>query len=379
MGQNVSENAPTVQVFDYPLVIRIETTMPDDRPIHLSGNFNGWQLGSANLLREEQADGSVQFTIPAGRPVPVPLEYKFMKGDWSGEELDEYGLSVPNRIWQVGSSVVQHNIPRWKNNGKAYQDQYLPIIEVLEEEFDIPQLIKTRRIAALLPYDYHQTDKHYPVLYLQDGQNLFDDHAPFGSWEVDKRLALMAERFTHEVIIIAIDHAEKDRISEFTPSYRTTIGAGDGKKYVRFLADHLKPYIDHRYRTLTDREHTGIGGSSMGGLISIYAGLMYPEVYGKLMIFSPSLWVAPNIHFNAIRFEQPESSRIYLYAGGKESENMVPNIRRFKEALEQKGHEGQMMDFKLAIDPNGQHNEYRWGREFPSALEWLFYQDGPIQ
>ena len=115
----------------------------------------------------------------------------------------------------------------------------------------------------------------------------------------------------------------------------------------------------------------------MGGLISIYAGLMYPEVYGKLMIFSPSLWVAPNIHFNAIRFEQPESSRIYLYAGGKESENMVPNIRRFKEALEQKGHEGQMMDFKLAIDPNGQHNEHRWGREFPSALEWLFYPNRP--
>ncbi|MEM1218147.1 MAG: hypothetical protein AAGH79_04515, partial [Bacteroidota bacterium] len=83
MGQNVSKNAPSVQEFDYPLVIRIETTMPDERPIHLSGNFNDWQLGSADLIREEQADGSVQFTIPAGRSIPVPLEYKFMKGDWS--------------------------------------------------------------------------------------------------------------------------------------------------------------------------------------------------------------------------------------------------------------------------------------------------------
>lgn len=375
MENEIIPTSPTIKVVDYPIHIEVETPSVDARPIHLSGNFNDWQLGSVGLVREVLQDNKVRFTIPPGTPVQIPLEYKFMKGDWQGEELDEYGLSIANRIWHLGSTDCSHVVPRWKLHGKSYQERFLPIIEVLDGDFDIPKLIKTRRIAALLPYDYYQTDKHYPVLYLQDGQNLFDDHAPFGSWGVDKRLAALAERYTHEVIVVSIDHAEKDRISEFTPSYRTTIGAGDGKKYVRFLADHLKPYVDHRYRTFTEREHTGIGGSSMGGLISIYAGLMYPEVYGKLMIFSPSLWVAPNIQFNAIQFEQPEPSRIYLYAGEKESANMVPNIQRFKAALEQKGHQRQMMKFKLAIDPHGQHNEARWGREFPKALEWLFYPD----
>lgn len=94
-----------------------------------------------------------------------------------------------------------------------------------------------------------------------------------------------------DIIIVSIDHAEDERIAEFTPSYRTRLGVGDGKKYARFLADTLKPHVDQHFRTLPDRVHTGIGGSSMGGLITIYAGLMYPEVYGKLMVFSPSLWV----------------------------------------------------------------------------------------
>lgn len=253
-----------------------------------------------------------------------------------------------------------------------FNASFLPEKVIISESFEIPQLIKTRRIAALLPYNYHNSGRQYPVLYLQDGQNLFDDYAPFGNWGIDKKLAMMAEQGKGDVIIVAIDHAEEERIEEFTPSYNTRLGRGQGKKYVRFLADTLKPYVDQHFRTLPDRRHTGIGGSSMGGLISIYAGLMYPEVYSRLMLFSPSLWVDPNIHFHLVSFLEPSDLKIYLYGGGKEGSKMVENLVWFKNTLESQGM-AESIDFFLSIDPDGHHNEERWGREFPKALNWLFF------
>jgi predicted alpha/beta superfamily hydrolase len=250
---------------------------------------------------------------------------------------------------------------------------FRPILKVLEEEFEIPQLGKKRRITALLPHDYEETEESYPVLYLQDGQNLFDENAPYGNWGIDKSLALLAEKHQYKIIVIAIDHGEKDRIKEYTPFLDTKFGAGDGKKYVRFVTDRLKPYVDKNFRTLSDREHTGIGGSSMGGLISIYSGLIYPEVYGKMMIFSPSLWVVPNIHFEFIDFYNPWQTKLYLYAGGKESENHLKNVKKLQSALSKRNGKSDTIDLRMVIDPVGEHKEYYWAQQFPQAVEWLFF------
>ena len=353
-------------------VFEVHTPIDDDRPIYLVGPFNDWQVDPRFQLRQA-APGRHTLPWPLSSPPSLPLEYKYVKGNWDGEEVDPYGSQVNNRLLSEPQPKIVDTVPRWKSEGRAYKPELLPRIQIIDEHFEIPQLIKTRRIAALLPHDYDRSERRYPVLYLQDGQNLFDDYAPFGNWAVDKRLAVMAERGTADLIIISIDHAESERIAEFTPSYQTRLGPGDGKKYVRFLADTLKPYVDKHFRTLPDRQHTGIGGSSMGGLISIYAGLMYPEVYGKLMIFSPSLWVAPNIHFHAINLEESLPTRIYLYAGGAEGANMIPNVERYREALEKNGLRGTPPEFRLSVDPQGQHNEERWGREFPLAAEWLFF------
>ena len=160
-------------------------------------------------------------------------------------------LHKNRQLWTFNEKVLDH-VPRWRVDGLDYPSDKLPLIEILSEDFEIPQLIKTRRISVLLPYNYHETDQHYPVLYLQDGQNLFDEYAPFGNWAVDKKLAVLAEKGLGDIIVVAIDHAEKDRIAEFTPSFKTKLGRGDGKKYVRFLADTLKPYIDKNFRTLPD-------------------------------------------------------------------------------------------------------------------------------
>jgi predicted alpha/beta superfamily hydrolase len=341
----------------------------------MAGNFNNWKAGdTAFQLLPAGEEGHYELVFPDKTLLPQQLEYKYLQGGWDGVELDEYGNTIQNRKIDIaGLNEISDEVPRWMQHGKFYNEAYLPRPHIISEQFEIPQLIKTRRISALLPHDYFDTDKRYPVLYLQDGQNLFDEYAPFGNWAVDKRLAAMAEQGEEGLIVIAIDHAEEDRIDEFTPSYQTRLGIGEGKKYVRFLADTLKPYIDKNFRTLPERKYTGIGGSSMGALISIYAGLIYPEVYSKLMIFSPSLWVTPNMHFHFMNFYDPQDMRVYLYGGEGESSTMVPSLRRFKAAFEQKANA--KVQFQLSIDPEGKHNESRWGQEFPKAVKWLFFDD----
>jgi predicted alpha/beta superfamily hydrolase len=351
----------------------------DPRPVYVVGNFNNWQAGEDSYRMKELGPGHyrLNFPLPPGLG-PHLLEYKYVRGGWETVELDEYGNSTPNRQLPFRRNQASDKVPRWNNSGVFYNAALLPKPLILSEHFEIPQLIRTRRISVLLPHNYDQTNRLYPVLYLQDGQNLFDDYAPFGSWGVDKRLALLAERGHGDIIIVAIDHAEEQRIAEFTPSYRTRLGRGDGKKYVRFLAETLKPYIDQRFRTLQGPEHTGIGGSSMGGLISIYAGLMFPSIYGRLMIFSPSLWVSPSIPFHALNFSQAYEGRIYLYGGGEEGATMLPNLQRFKAEMERRG--GRInIEFELSFDPKGRHNEARWGQEFPRAVEWLFFHKSMMQ
>lgn len=352
--------------------IELSTAKDDERPIYLVGNFNGWSENDKRFKMMETEDGTYRYTFLQKKYLPRPLEYKYVRGEWADDELDEYGNPAAKRVVHELEGVVQDKVSMWQYKGLEYKPELLPKIEVLTEEFDMPESIRTRRIAVLLPHDYEQSDKKYPVLYLQDGQNLFDKYAPFGSWEVDKKLAILKEKDMGDIIIVSIDHAEKERIIEFTPSHQTKLGVGLGKKYVRFLADRLKPFIDKTYRTLTDRDNTGIGGSSMGGLISVYAGLMYPEVYAKLMIFSPAFWVSPNIPFQAFSFYSPQDMRIYLYAGGKESVNMIPNVQKFKQKFEENIKDAKV-EFQLEIDIHGRHNEARWGREFPKAVEWMFF------
>ncbi|PHI21403.1 hypothetical protein CEQ90_03115 [Lewinellaceae bacterium SD302] len=345
------------------------------RPVFVAGTFNNWNASHPDYeLQPTERPGEYRIEINLPDDTTA-VEYKFTRGSWATVELGNYGQYASNRYHTTGNGWRHIDyVDRWAGDALYYREDLLPKIEVISEDFEIPQLIRTRRIAALLPHDYYETDKRYPVLYLQDGQNLYDDYAPYGSWGVDKRLAMLAEQGIGDVIVISIDHAEEQRVAEFTPSFRTKLGRGDGKKYVRFLADTLKPYIDDHYRTLTDAPNTGIGGSSMGGLISIYAGLMYPEVYDKLMIFSPSLWVTPNIPFHLVDLTSEFDGRIYLYGGQAESTTMVPNIERFREELARQSG-ARDVAFNLSIDPNGQHNEARWGEEFPHAIQWLFFQE----
>lgn len=352
--------------------LELHTNSDDQRPVYVVGNFNRWHVADEEYKMQALGPGHFRLEIHQ-KELPAVLEYKYARGTWDYVELYDNGQERPNRKVSKTKKHSVDRVSKWRTDQFRFRSDLLPKIELIEEEdFDIPGSIRTRRIAALLPHDYYQSNKHYPVLYLQDGQNLYDDYAPYGNWAVDKRLAQLQEQGQGDVIIIAIDHAMDKRIVEYTPHEKTKLGKGEGRQYIRFLADVLKPYVDQRFRTKSDWANTGIGGSSMGGLISIYAGLMYPKTYGRLMIFSPSLWVTPRIRFQLLNLKQPYEGRVYLYGGNKESETMIPNLQRLQKALEDQDATTQP-EFHISIDPQGKHSEAHWSKEFPKALTWLFH------
>lgn len=354
------------------LNIILTTDDDDNRPVYISGNFNNWKTQDRNFEMEKVEDGLYHFKFRPEFAYPDELFYKFTKGDWSEVEIDKYGNRTENRSCKQHTGVRKEHVDRWRKNWLPFKPNFLPQIHLISEDFEMPQLNKKRKVWALLPYDYEQSNESYPVMYLQDAQNLFNEQSQYGNWEIDKKLAVMSEYKIGKIIIIAVEHAEKDRIKEYNVG-KTVLGSGQGKKYIRFITDTLKPFVDKKFRTKHEREFTGIGGSSMGGLVSIFSGLMYPEVYGKLMIFSPSLWVVPKMDFSGIDFNEPSDTKIYLYAGGDESATMIEHVKNFKKNMIKNEFVGDKMKINLSINIQGTHSETYWSDEFPKAIEWLFF------
>ena len=353
------------------LHIILTTDEDDSRPVYISGNFNNWRTQDKEFVMEKIGNGSYHYKFAHDFNYPAMLLYKFTKGDWSEVEIDSHGNRTENRSVAAYTGVQNEHVARWRKNWLPFKQLYLPQVQLISDEFKIPQLNKTRKIWALLPHDYDNSSENYPVMYLQDAQNLFNEKAEFGNWEIDKKLAVMSEYKIGKIIIIAIEHAEEDRIKEYNVG-KTVLGKGQGKKYIRFVTDTLKPYVDNNFRTKKEREFTGIGGSSMGGLISIFSGLRNPETFGKLMIFSPSLWVVPELKIDAKKVNTA-GTKVYLYAGGDESKTMIEHIKKFQNDLISNQFIVDKSQINLSINRRGKHSETFWSDEFPKAIEWLFF------
>ena len=362
------------ELIEPQLNILLTTDDDDLRPVYISGNFNNWKTQDFEFEMEKIGNGLYHYKFAENFNFEGELLYKFTKGDWSEVEIDQYGNRTENRLCKSHSGVKKEHVFRWRKNWLPFKTNFLPQVHLISEEFEIPQLNKKRKVWAILPYDYDKSAEHYPVMYLHDAQNLFNEKAKYGNWEIDKKLAVMSEYKIGKIIIIAVEHAEQDRIKEYNVG-RTVLGFGEGKKYIRFITDTLKPFIDKKYRVKPEREFTGIGGSSMGALVSIFSGFMYPEVYGKLMIFSPSLWVIPKMDFTKVDFSEPGDTKIYLYAGGDESKTMIKHIKNFKSNLLKNETVDEQMKIKLSINELGTHSETYWSDEFPKAIEWLFFSN----
>ena len=180
------------------------------------------------------------------------------------------------------------------------------------------------------------------------------------------------------MIVVGIDNGGEKRLNEYSPYDHPKYGIGEGDAYLEFIVETLKPYIDSKFRTLKDVDNTGIMGSSMGGLISQYAGLKYPNVFGKVGVFSPAFWYAPKINDFAKNSEVNKDQRIFFLAGGKEGENTqfeqinqtVKDMNTMVEIMKDKGFPSGNMVSKVV--PEGKHNEAFWRSEFEEALLFLF-------
>jgi predicted alpha/beta superfamily hydrolase len=352
------------------LHIILTTDEDDSRPVYLSGNFNNWLTQDKAYVMEKIGSGLYHFKFTHDFEYPDTLLYKFTKGDWSEVEIDADGNITSNRSTTNHSGVQKEHVSKWRRNWLPFKPNYLPKIVLISDDFEIPQLNKTRKIWALLPHDYDTSSESYPVMYLQDAQNLFNEEAEYGNWEIDKKMAVMSEYKIGKIIIVAIEHAKEDRIKEYNVG-TTLLGKGQGKKYIKFLTETLKPFVDSNFRTKKEREFTGIGGSSMGALVSIFSGIRYPEIFGRLMIFSPSLWVGPKLKIKSQ--EETQDTKIYLYAGGDESETMIDQVQKFKNQMIEDRFVANRMKINLSINKLGKHTETFWSDEFPKAIEWLFF------
>lgn len=247
-------------------------------------------------------------------------------------------------------------------------------VQVLPYQFAMPELDRQRTVRLYLPPNYHHSDKRYPVVYMHDGQNLFDDMTAYaGEWEVDESLNNLAEKEELEVIVVGIDNGGDFRMNELSPWGNKRFGEAQGKQYMDFIVEVVKPYIDTNFRSKADRLHTAIMGSSMGGLISHYAVHAYPDVFSKAGIFSPSYWYSPDVFSFTQTKKAQLDARLYVMYGGKEGDGMIADTNKMQRQLRQQGHPRQNTQFKRV--PNGEHNEQLWRTEFPEAIQWLFQQD----
>lgn len=235
-----------------------------------------------------------------------------------------------------------------------------------QHQFGIPQLNRMRTIRVLLPRDYTESGRAYPVIYMKDGQNLFDPATAFGGNDWKIPYILNKQPSKRQAIIVGVDNGSVDRINEYAPFQRGDKG-GEGDKYLHFVMETLKPFIDNEYRTLPQREATGIAGSSMGGLISLYAGLRYGEIFGKIGVLSPALWFNPEV----LDLVNTVSTKSQFYVAGskKEMQSMESTLEKVYWAFKNVGFSDHQI--RVVVRDRGKHNENMWRHEFKKMFEWL--------
>jgi alpha-glucosidase len=247
----------------------------------------------------------------------------------------------------------------------------LPGVSLLPAKLEIPGLARQRQVRIYVPPGYASSGRRYPVLYMHDAQNLFDDATSFvGEWKVDETLDELAKSGKLELIVVGIDHGGDKRLTELNPWANERFGPGEGREYMDFIVKVVKPLVDSTYRTLPDRDHTAIMGSSMGGLISHYAIVQYPQVFSKAGVFSPAYWTAPAVYGYVADHPLPTDARVYMLMGELEGDSMVPDVRRMADVVRATGLPAGRMVLKVV--PGERHNEGFWSREFGEAVQWLF-------
>ncbi|MBK9338116.1 MAG: T9SS type A sorting domain-containing protein [Lewinellaceae bacterium] len=351
------------------------TTIPANTPaganIHAVGTFNNWTAGDPGTILMPLPAGGYSITLnpPAGE-----VKFKFTRGSWATVEGNANGGYLPDRTLTYSGqpTTVTLSILSWEDLGGS-NSTAAPNVSLLSNNFYMPQLNRNRRIWIYLPPDYHTTSKKYPVLYMHDAQNLFDAATSFsGEWEVDESLNTLHQQGDHGCIVVGIDNGGGERLNEYSPWVNLQYNAGgQGDEYVEFIASTLKPHIDSTFRTLPGRTTTGIMGSSMGGLISMYAFSERQDVFSRAGILSPAFWFGGSEPATHVAGHPREGeARVYFLAGGQEPASVAQNMQVVANAMDTAGFFNN--EKYITVPSDGQHSEWFWRREFPAAYVWLF-------
>ncbi len=377
--------------------ITFRATSPIDVPsnavIKIAGNFNGWSPRNSSVILEHETGNIYSYTYDfTEADVGVTIQYKYVlffddqteANMWANVEGNETGGEIGNRslLLKVGRHTQEDTIRSFKNNmsGSTVTRGTLQKVTLTMTQFADN---RERTIRIWLPdgYDAGNTSKKYPVLYMHDGQNLFDAYTSFsGEWEIDEAIGAMMDEGYSGTIVVGIDNGGGERLNEYSPQAfplkdenKRTIPNPDGEKYAAFVVETVKPYIDANYNTLSDKANTGLGGSSMGGIISFYMALTYPEIFGYVLPFSSSHWLYTEGHIQnfidaKVTGDISRFPRLYFWVGGDETKiTQYPSM--IKTALLVKGYNES--DIYTTSTAGAGHNEPAWARAFPAAYRWL--------
>ncbi|HEX2864807.1 MAG TPA: alpha/beta hydrolase-fold protein, partial [Deinococcales bacterium] len=347
--------------------------VPADTPpgaiLSAPNSINNWNPADPKYAFARGEDGRYRLSFAA--PDGSTVQFKTTLGDWNTVETRADGGGLDNRQLVVnGPMTLEYTVQRWNSTAPAPARTAGGTLSGRFERIPgvvAPQLSRTLDLTVYLPPSYGVAGKRYPVLYLQDGQNVFDAATSFaGEWKADEAAETLAKT-GKEVIMVGIPNAGVDRIPEYapfpTPESRMSARGAD---FVAFLTETLKPLIDARFSTLPDRAHTGVAGSSMGGVISLYAGLSRPDVFGFVGALSPAMWQGGVTLVDWTAAHANPGVRVWLDAGTDEGPRYVNDAVQVFDLLRARG-----VDARLEVASGAAHNEAAWSARFPRVLEWF--------
>ncbi len=343
----------------------------------LTGSFNNWKPAEV-LVGSIPATGNT-ISIHLKDVPPGLLEYKFTRGNWETLASTKKGyLEGPTKAIITSDTTLSVDIDAWRDDFPASTAS--PQVHLLDSAFHFPKLDVQRRVWIYLPEGYNeQNATRYPVIYMHDGQDLFDEATSKGrigplEWRVDEAI----DQSTDKAIVVAIAHAEdiQRRQQEYFAKPTSRFPQPLGEAYLADIVEVLKPYVDKQYRTKPDSKYTAMVGSSVGGLLTFYAGLLYPQTFGTLGVLSPSIWLDEGnidqaIQNSPVGKEQPF---FYFYGGGNENRikpdgsrvRMHDDIARIQEMMHKSGRDR----LSVTIEPEGRHGAWYWQKAFPNFYSW---------
>ena len=352
------------------VTFRVEAKTLNDRDkVYIVGNaeeLGSWNPGKVSLEKISNKLWQKTLTFAKG----TRIEYKFTQGNWQTEALKNDATVPPNSVLNVErDTTISVAINNWRDkfNFKV-AGQITGKVEYYKN-FEIDGL-KPRDIIIWLPPDYEkETNMRYPVLYMHDGQNIFDPRTSntFIDWQVDETADSMIRKGEIEPIIIVGMNNTDDRSTEYSDTPL-------GRLYMKFIIEKVKPFVDSKYRTLTDAKNTAVAGSSMGGLISMMCAWEHPEVFSKAACFSPAFKYSKIDYVKKVLEYSGKKKEITLYIdnGGIDLDaQLLPGVNEMVSALEQKGF---LIDKDLFvyIDKTATHNEAAWAKRVWRPLKIFF-------